>query len=116
MSTKKKPLDKAIENIGRLADQLATEHRKMFREQARQSALKEYPAKSVREPVIVCGADIKIEFGGPDNVYPHIQECILLPEDERMVLRHAEVLIRHIEQAMRKWRHRRFGGGSLVAG
>ena len=105
MSTKRKPLEKAIGNIGRLADQLATEHRKMFREQARQSALKEYPATSDRELDFVWGADIKIESGGPDSVYPHIQECILLSKDERMVLRHAEVLIRHIEQAMRKWRH-----------
>ena len=104
MSTKRKPLEKAIENIGRLADQLATEHRKMRHEQIRQSALKEYPATSVREPDFVWGSDVKIKSGGPDSVYPHIMECILSSEDERMALRHAEVLIRHIEQAIRKWR------------
>ena len=105
MSTKRKPLEKAIGNIGRLADQLATEHRKMFREQAKQSALlKENPATSDRELDFVCGADIKIVSGGPDSVYPHIMKCILLSEDERMVLRYAEVLIRHIEQAIRGWR------------
>jgi len=101
MSTKRKPLEKAIGNIDRLADQLATEHRKMWREQART----ETPATSDREPDIVWGADIKIESGGPDSVYQHIQKCILLSKDERMVLRHAEVLIRHIGQAIKKYTH-----------
>jgi hypothetical protein len=105
MNAQETPLEKAIEIISRLADQLATEHRRMFREQAKQDK----PSASIgnQKPILVSYADIKSKSGSPDSVYPPIMNCMLLSEDERMALRHTEVLLRHIVRGMRAWQYAR---------